>query len=268
MYPCSSWEQVKQRVGPYRRVFAFFHPQLPEDPLAFVCVALSDHLCQDVQAILNADISPNTVEDPRKCSHAIFYSISSPHSGLRGQHMGDPLIKEATKQLMAASGSYVHVFSTLSPIPGFREWLIQYLVEGHCQSTTLHRHLHSGKLWQELPDTQALKSALAHDGGLSLDLNTLRQLEETLKTLCCRYLYHEKGPRGSVLNRVANFHIQNGATLFRVNSAGDLSSSGMARSLGMLVNYKYEVPNIVDNAKQFDKFRTVPVSSEVHQMLL
>ena len=44
--------------------------------------------------------------------------------------MGDPLIKEATKQLMAASGSYVHVFSTLSPIPGFREWLIQYLVEG------------------------------------------------------------------------------------------------------------------------------------------
>ena len=34
------WDDLRRRLQPDRRCFAFFHPQLPEEPLIFVEVAL------------------------------------------------------------------------------------------------------------------------------------------------------------------------------------------------------------------------------------
>ncbi len=38
------WDDLRQRLQPDRRCYAFFHPQLPGEPLIFVRVALLDEL--------------------------------------------------------------------------------------------------------------------------------------------------------------------------------------------------------------------------------
>ncbi|MEJ2593097.1 MAG: malonyl-CoA decarboxylase family protein [Candidatus Thiodiazotropha sp.] len=42
VHPMSGWDDLRRRLGPDRRCFAFFHPALPQDPLIFVEVALSN----------------------------------------------------------------------------------------------------------------------------------------------------------------------------------------------------------------------------------
>eukprot|EP01033_Poteriospumella_lacustris_P003052 gene3052-2233_t len=41
------------------------------------------------------------------------------------------------------------------------------------------------------------------------------------------------------LDDVANFHLRNGASLFRLNYHADLSPAALGRSAGMMVNYLY-----------------------------
>ena len=52
-----------------------------------------------------------------------------------------------------------------------------------------------------------------------------------------RYLYQEKR-RNQALDSVANFHLRNGATLWRLNWLADPSLRGMANSCGIMVNYR------------------------------
>lgn len=62
---------------------------------------------------------------------AIFYSINSAQSSLRGMDMGNMLIKRAVKEIdevintsrRAMQRSLIVHFSTLSPIPSYVRWL-------------------------------------------------------------------------------------------------------------------------------------------------
>ena len=40
VHEIDGWEDLRRRLQPDRRCFAFFHPQLPDEPLIFVEVAL------------------------------------------------------------------------------------------------------------------------------------------------------------------------------------------------------------------------------------
>ena len=62
-------------------------------------------------------------EDTSTCDSAIFYSITSTQTGLQGIELGTYLIKQAVKRLKEELPGVVH-FCTLSPIPGFRQWLL------------------------------------------------------------------------------------------------------------------------------------------------
>ena len=42
VHPVINWLDLKTRVGHQRRCYAFIHPSLPESPLVFVHVALTD----------------------------------------------------------------------------------------------------------------------------------------------------------------------------------------------------------------------------------
>jgi malonyl-CoA decarboxylase len=53
-----------------------------------------------------------------------------------------------------------------------------------------------------------------------------------------RYLLQEK-KRGKALDSVANFHLQNGAMVERINWMADRSEKGIRQSGGIMVNYVY-----------------------------
>ena len=63
---------------------------------------------------------------------------------------------------------------------------------------------------------------------------------------CAFYLYHEK-KNGYAFNSVANFHLKNGAIIYRINLAGDMSDNGVRSSYGMMVNYGYYLDQVDSN---------------------
>jgi malonyl-CoA decarboxylase len=91
-----SWTDLKNRLDSDRRLYAFFHPRMPAEPLIFVEVALTDHLADNVQALLD-EHAP--VFDNRKADTAIFYSISNTQVGLRGVSFGNFLLKRVIDDL-------------------------------------------------------------------------------------------------------------------------------------------------------------------------
>jgi malonyl-CoA decarboxylase len=113
------WNDIKNRLDSDRRCYGFFHPQLPNEPLIFVEVALLDKLPCAISPLLDEAAAP---ADLVKATSAIFYSISSTQIGLRGVSFGDSLIKRVVETLIAEFPR-LRTFATLSPMPGFRTWL-------------------------------------------------------------------------------------------------------------------------------------------------
>jgi hypothetical protein len=66
---------------------------------------------------------------------ANFYSISNCQDGLRGASFDNFLIKQVGKKLQAEFPQLTRFF-TLSPVPGFRRWLMQF-AEGSDLDTAL-----------------------------------------------------------------------------------------------------------------------------------
>ncbi|MDX1514275.1 MAG: malonyl-CoA decarboxylase family protein, partial [Gammaproteobacteria bacterium] len=114
-----SWEDLKNRLAPDRRCYAFFHPNMPGEPLIFVEVALVSGISDNVQQLLD-ESAP--AENPEKADSAIFYSISNCQPGLAGISLGNFLIKQVADHI-ARRLPNIKNFATLSPIPGFRRWL-------------------------------------------------------------------------------------------------------------------------------------------------
>jgi len=53
------WEDLRQRLGPERRCFAYFHPAFPDEPLIFVEVALCHGLAAEVAPLLSMTAKQN-----------------------------------------------------------------------------------------------------------------------------------------------------------------------------------------------------------------
>ncbi len=64
-----SWDDLKNRLDSDRRCYAFFHPNMPDEPLIFVEVALVEGMASDVRALLDEAAPPG---DPRTADTAIF----------------------------------------------------------------------------------------------------------------------------------------------------------------------------------------------------
>ena len=115
------WGDLRRRLAPDRRSFGFFHPALPDEPIIFVEVALTQGLATSIQEVIDAPAAA-TDSDMVEADTAIFYSITNCQTGLRGISFGSFLIKQVTERL-AAEDPTITTFSTLSPIPGFADWL-------------------------------------------------------------------------------------------------------------------------------------------------
>ena len=65
------WNDLRRRLEIDRRCFAFFHPALPDEPLIFVEVALTDRVADVVSDLLEAQ---STSGDSSRATTAVFYS--------------------------------------------------------------------------------------------------------------------------------------------------------------------------------------------------
>jgi malonyl-CoA decarboxylase len=241
VHEIDGWDDLRRRLQPDRRCFAFFHPQLPNEPLIFVEVALLPEMPATIAPLIDKRAQPLL---PNQFKVAAFYSISNCQPGLRGVSMGNFLIKRVAEQLQRELPQLKR-FCTLSPIPGFARWL---------QSPSeLPAGLRKGTVERLAEARERLLAATGGELGALADINRLQSLgehdSEALSRLCAAYLVlHSATPQGDA---VARFHLDNGARLERLNPQGDLSRKGLKQSFGMMVNYLYDLQKIETSHEQF-----------------
>ncbi len=120
VHAIDSWDDLRLRLQPAdRRCFGFFHPAMPDEPLIFVEVALTQGIPNSVQALLADGRAPIEAEE---ADTAVFYSISNCQAGLAGISFGNSLIKQVVADLSRDLVA-LKTFVTLSPIPGLCSWL-------------------------------------------------------------------------------------------------------------------------------------------------
>ena len=120
VHAIDSWDDLRRRLEPAdRRCFAFFHPAMPDEPLIFVEVALMRGIAESIQSLLAEGREEKPVEE---ADTAVFYSISNCQPGLAGISFGNSLIKQVAADLSQELPK-LRTFVTLSPLPGFTEWL-------------------------------------------------------------------------------------------------------------------------------------------------
>ena len=250
------WEDLRRRIAlPDRRLYAFFHPALVDDPLIFVEVALLRAIPDAIPPILAEDRD----EVPAgEATTAVFYSISNCQEGLRGISFGNFLIKQVVEELRRDLPG-LKTFVTLSPVPGFRAWLTRSAEAGE------------GSVVKSLPaEFRASLAASDTTDAVNAVLDDAEQAEalrEPLRALCAHYLVREKSRGTRPLDPVARFHLGNGARLERVHWNADPSANGRRQSFGLMVNYLYDLGEIEKNHEAFAATGLVAASSSVSRLL-
>jgi malonyl-CoA decarboxylase len=120
VHEIENWDDLRRRLQPEdRRCFAFFHPAMPDEPLIFVEVALTEGTPDSIQKIL---LEGRDVIGADNADTAAFYSISNCQAGLAGISFGNSLIKTVVQHVLRELPQ-IQNFVTLSPIPGLVKWL-------------------------------------------------------------------------------------------------------------------------------------------------
>ncbi len=249
VHEINGWDDLRRRIDPPdRRLFAFFHPALIDEPLIFVEVALTSGIPDAIGPILAEDRQPI---DPSQATTAVFYSISNCQTGLRGVSFGNFLIKQVVDELARAFPS-LKSFVTLSPAPTFRRW-----VEAQRTSET------NGML---LPDDEAVL-ALTDTPGWNDDAAIVEEVRPVLARLAAQYYLQAKTDRGTLPDPVARFHLGNGARLEQIDFLGDTSPKGLSESYGLMVNYLYDPKSIERQHEAYANKGEVAASAGVKKLL-
>lgn len=227
------WDELRRRLAPEdRRCFAFFHPQLIDDPLIFVEVALTREIPASIADLLQEDRAPIRAAE---ATTAVFYSISNCQEGLRGISFGNFLIKQVVEDLRRELPK-LDTFVTLSPVPGFGAWLAR---ERKSEGSDVLTPSDKAKLavldepdWADRPEATAA-------------------VQPVMTAAAAWYFLRARNPKGKVVDPVARFHLGNGARLERINFLGDRSSRAMRQACGLMVNYLYKLDDIETNHEAF-----------------
>jgi len=261
VHEIQGWDDLRRRVAPDRRCFAFFHPALSDEPLIFVEVALVTGLAGAIRPLLAAGVDE---AGAAAADTAIFYSISNCQRGLRGISFGNFLIKQVVEELKQELPSLAH-FATLSPVPGFRTWLERRLAASARYVLTSEERDAIAAQSGGGGTKGALKRMLA-EPGWSEDVATAAALEGPLMRLCALYLTENQDGKGPA-DPVARFHLGNGASLEQINFLGNTARRGMTESYGLMVNYLYDLDRIEANHEAFVRQGQVAHSDAVGALL-
>lgn len=252
------WNDLRRRLQADRRCFAFFHPALPDEPLIFVEVALLADMPAAIAPLISIDSEPMA---PKNFQLAAFYSISNCQPGLRGVSLGNFLIKQVAGMLTAEFGR-VKSFCTLSPIPGFSDWL-RRILEMREQLAGVPEAIR-----QSLENVQRVIGPLLDKSAADLQAaeRARKKYAKDLERLCAAYLLGIGEADGMTRDPVARFHLNNGARMERLNIGADLSDKGLKQSLGLMVNYVYDLKTIERNHGKFVNGAT-EASKQVRSLL-
>lgn len=254
-----SWDDLKNRLDSDRRCYAFFHPRMPDEPLIFIEVALINGMADNIEALLDEDAP---AEDPTAADTAVFYSISNAQRGLAGVSFGEFLIKRVVDDI-ARDLPNIKTFATLSPVPGFRAWLDRRLEAGEAPLLDGERRLLAAAMQVDDAD---FRTALDRHAAGSEDQTLLDALRPPIFRLCAHYLLEEKRGRRA-RDRVAHFHLANGARLERLNWLANPGAEGLRRSYGIMVNYVYAPDDIEANHEAYRGSGTVAASDAVKTLI-
>lgn len=238
------WDDLRRRLEPEdRRCFAFFHPQIVDDPLIFVEVALTTEIPATIDSLLTEDRAPI---DASAATTAVFYSISNCQKGLRGVSFGNFLIKQVVEDLKRELPGLA-TFVTLSPVPRFAAWLER---ERRAVPPVLAD-----------ADKDALEAL--DEAGWHQDAGRRDAVRGALLAAAARYLLEA----GKPTDPVARFHLGNGARLERLNFLGDVSPAGLRQAHGLMVNYLYKLDDIEANHERFASKGQIIAAAGVRALL-
>ncbi|MBR0852513.1 malonyl-CoA decarboxylase [Bradyrhizobium diazoefficiens] len=245
VHEISDWDDLRRRIDPVdRRCYAFFHPAMVDEPLIFVEVALTEAIPAAIAPLLAVDRQHLPIERART---AVFYSISNTQRGLGGISFGSFLIKQVAEELRRELPKLEN-FVTLSPVPGFMQWVKQ-----------------DNDLPLSDEDRETLK--LIDEPGWFEDAIATARLRAVIEPLAAHYFLKARTPKGRMIDSVARFHLGNGARLERINWLGDLSPKGVRESAGIMVNYLYRLDDIEKNHEAYANDGEVVASSAVKRLL-
>jgi malonyl-CoA decarboxylase len=239
------WDDLRRRIDPIdRRCYAFFHPALIDEPLIFVEVALTETIPGAIAPLLAEDRQPVAIERART---AVFYSISNTQRGLGGISFGSFLIKQVVEELQRELPK-LDTFVTLSPVPGFMQWLKQA---------------------NDVPLTEDNRALLDHldQPNWFENAELTAQLRGAIEPLAAHYFLKARTSKGRLIDSVARFHLGNGARLERIDWLGDLSPKGLRESAGIMVNYLYRLEDIEKNHEAYANKDEIAASNAVKKLL-
>jgi malonyl-CoA decarboxylase len=239
------WNDLRRRIDPVdRRCYAFFHPALVDEPLIFVEVALTETIPAAIAPLLAEDRPLVPIARART---AVFYSISNTQKGLGGISFGSFLIKQVVEELRRELPKLEN-FVTLSPVPGFAQWLKQA---------------------SDVPVSDEERTLLENldNPGWYEDAELATKLRAVLEPLAAYYFLKARTPKGRLIDSVARFHLGNGARLERIDWLGDLSLKGLRESAGIMVNYLYRLEDIEKNHEAYANQGDIAASSTVKKLL-
>ena len=243
------WDELRSRLEPPdRRCYGFFHPQLVDEPLIFVEIALTREIPESVATLLDMSRTPIAASE---ATTAVFYSISNTQAGLGGVTFGNFLIKQVVEDLKGELPN-LKTFVTLSPVPGFAAWLDRE---------------RDNDLAEILAPEENDALLLLNEPGWHLDDDKAARVRPALLAAAALYLLRAKTPSGLPLDPVARFHLGNGASLERLNFLGDVSENGLRRSQGLMVNYLYALDQIETNHEAYAENGAIAASSTVRKAL-
>lgn len=238
VHEIADWEDLRGRIDPPdRRLYAFFHPRLRDEPLIFVEVALARDMASSIGSILDP---AREVIKGDAASTAVFYSISDCQPGLKGISFGNFLIKQVVEELRSEL-PHVSRFVTLSPVPLFARWLAGQPV---ARALGLDAALPAPEWWLD-PKAAAM--------------------EQPLTALAAWYLTGARDSSGRLYDPVARFHLGNGARLERINWLANKGPAGMASSHGIMVNYLYKLGEIERNHESYASGQAIAASGAVRR---
>ena len=225
-------DDLRRRLyPPDRRCFAFFHPAMPDEPLIFVEVALTDAIPGSIDAVLSDQRTPLEAEQAKA---AVFYSISNCQRGLSGISFGNLLIKQVVSEL-SFTCPQIESYVTLSPIPGLNKWLAK----------------------QTEDEVYGIAAQSVLDGSASAD---------DVRAMAARYFMFAKRDDGVPNDPVARFHLGNGAKIHDIHAGADTSRNGAAQSSGAMVNYLYDLTQTERNHESYAMDGTVTASRAVRAL--
>lgn len=242
------WDELRRRLAPEdRRCFSFFHPQLPDEPLIFVEVALTREIPARIDDLLreNRDLVP-----ANEATTAVFYSISNCQEGLRGVSFGNFLIKQVVEDLRRDLPR-LDTFVTLSPVPGFAAWLSR---ERRADTSDVLGEAEKAKL-------------AALDVADWADNEEAAAVQPVMVAAAAWYFLRARDAKGRIVDPVARFHLGNGARLERLDFLADRSPRAMRQAHGLMVNYLYKLDDIETNHEAFAGRNEVVTTAAIRRLV-